>query len=130
MVMHPRIETLKEFYRKNEKLILLTTAFVCIFVLGFLAGRTGTLNSQAPVISIEKSSINSSILKDNIQSQSVLGENQSADSNCAGKIKGNISSSGKIYHVPGGSFYNRTQPEMCFNTEAEAQAAGFKRSQR
>lgn len=46
-------------------------------------------------------------------------------------IKGNLSSSGeKIYHVPVGQFYDRTVPEACFATEADAQAAGFRRSLR
>lgn len=46
-------------------------------------------------------------------------------------IKGNKSSSGElIYHVPGGQFYDRTVPEACFATEADARAAGFRRSQR
>ncbi len=43
-------------------------------------------------------------------------------------IKGNIASSGKIYHVQGGSFYARVKPEQCFTTEAEAVAAGFRKS--
>lgn len=43
-------------------------------------------------------------------------------------IKGNIASSGKIYHVQGGSFYARVKPEQCFATEAEAIAAGFRKS--
>ncbi len=46
------------------------------------------------------------------------------------KIKGNISGKNKIYHVPGGSFYERTQAEVCFATEKEAQSAGFRKSQR
>lgn len=46
-------------------------------------------------------------------------------------IKGNKSSSGElIYHVPGGQFYDRTVPEACFATEADARAAGFRRSLR
>ena len=45
-------------------------------------------------------------------------------------VKGNISGKSKIYHVPGGSFYDRTTPEMCFSTEAEAEAAGFTKSSR
>lgn len=46
-------------------------------------------------------------------------------------IKGNHSSSGEwIYHVPGGSFYNRTNPEECFATEAAAQAAGYRKALR
>jgi micrococcal nuclease len=51
-------------------------------------------------------------------------------------IKGNISSSGeKIYHVPGGAFYDQTTidesaGERWFCTEAEAQAAGWRKSSR
>lgn len=48
-----------------------------------------------------------------------------------GKIKGNISSSGeKIYHLPGGAYYDRTIAEEYFETEADAQAAGYRRSKR
>jgi micrococcal nuclease len=49
-------------------------------------------------------------------------------------IKGNISDNKeKIYHVPGGASYNATvidpnKGERCFCTEAEAQAAGWRRS--
>jgi micrococcal nuclease len=42
-------------------------------------------------------------------------------------IKGNQSG---IYHVPGGGFYDRTNPEECFANEAEAQAAGYRASRR
>ncbi len=42
-------------------------------------------------------------------------------------IKGNKSSSGElIYHLPGTRFYDRTTPEVCFATEDDAQAAGFR----
>lgn len=49
-------------------------------------------------------------------------------------IKGNISKAGKrIYHVPGGRFYNQTRintsrGERWFCSEAEARAAGWRRS--
>ncbi|MFN8540828.1 MAG: F0F1 ATP synthase subunit B [Thermomicrobiales bacterium] len=44
-------------------------------------------------------------------------------------IKGNHSRGGEfIYHVPGGASYDRTDPEVCFATEADAQAAGFRAS--
>jgi micrococcal nuclease len=50
-------------------------------------------------------------------------------SNCL--IKGNISSSGKkIYHVPGGALYKVVKPKQCFNTKAQAVAAGFVKSKR
>jgi len=51
-------------------------------------------------------------------------------------IKGNISRRGeRIYHVPGGQYYSRTridqsQGERMFCTEAEARAAGWRRSKR
>ena len=51
-------------------------------------------------------------------------------------IKGNISRrGGRIYHVPGGQYYSRTrinqsQGERLFCTEAEARAAGWRRSKR
>ena len=43
-------------------------------------------------------------------------------------IKGNRAS--MIYHPPGGEFYDATRPEECFASPADAEAAGFRRSQR
>ncbi|CAI6047814.1 phospholipase D family protein [Cohnella sp. JJ-181] len=44
-------------------------------------------------------------------------------------IKGNINAKGdKIYHVPGGRSYAQTEPEEWFCSEAEAEAAGFRRA--
>ncbi|WP_423494747.1 cell wall-binding repeat-containing protein [Microbacterium esteraromaticum] len=43
-------------------------------------------------------------------------------------IKGNADS--MIYHVPGGQYYARTNPEECFRTESAAVAAGYRKSQR
>lgn len=50
-------------------------------------------------------------------------------------IKGNISRNGRIYHVPGGQYYDRTRinkskGERWFCSEAEARAAGWRRSKR
>jgi hypothetical protein len=47
------------------------------------------------------------------------------------RIKGNISENGRIYHVPGSEWYERTQidarkGERWFCTEAEAKAAGWR----
>ena len=52
------------------------------------------------------------------------------------RIKGNISRDGsRIYHIPGGQFYDRTRiatgrGERWFCSEAEARAAGWRRSRR
>ena len=61
--------------------------------------------------------------------------NSRGNSRC--RIKGNISRHGgtRIYHVPGGHYYDRTKistskGERCFSSEAEARAAGWRRSRR
>jgi hypothetical protein len=52
------------------------------------------------------------------------------------KTKGNIANSGeRIYHLPGGAFYDRTKidqsaGERWFCSEQEAQVAGWRRSMR
>ena len=59
-----------------------------------------------------------------------------APSNSAScRIKGNISASGRIYHVPGGAYYQQTRidttrGERWFCSEAEARAAGWRRSRK
>jgi hypothetical protein len=43
-------------------------------------------------------------------------------------VKGNAGS--MIFHVPGGMSYERTVPERCYATEADAEADGFRRAKR
>jgi competence protein ComEC len=51
------------------------------------------------------------------------------DSAGNGLIKGNINSKNeKIYHLPGGAYYDNTIPEKWFKTERDAQDAGFRPS--
>lgn len=52
---------------------------------------------------------------------------QRAQANC--DIKGNRNRKGQwIYHLPGMPYYDQTRPEEIFCTEAEAQAAGYRRA--
>lgn len=51
---------------------------------------------------------------------------QQSQSACV--IKGNEGRNGKIYHMPGQKYYNKTNPEVMFCSEVEAQNAGFRRS--
>ena len=61
------------------------------------------------------------------QSRPVVRSVQSAPSNgCS--IKGNRGSNGWIYHVPGMPYYGQTRAEEMFCSEAEAQAAGYRRA--
>jgi endonuclease YncB( thermonuclease family) len=70
----------------------------------------------------------------NTASQKTQSDPNNGRTTCA--IKGNVSSSGeRIYHVPGGEYYSRTQitpskGERWFCTEGEARAAGWRRSKR
>lgn len=67
----------------------------------------------------------------NTSNTSTTTEKVYVDANGQGLIKGNISSSGeKIYHMPGGAYYDRTVPEAWFKTESEAKAAGYRPSSR
>lgn len=67
--------------------------------------------------------------KEEEQSTTVVPPSTSGNNDC--NIKGNISSSGdKIYHVPGGQFYERTKAEEMFCSESDAEKAGFRKSQR
>ena len=65
-------------------------------------------------------------------SNSASAPNQPVDSQCL--IKGNISSKGeRIYHVPGGRYYDATvtdtsKGERWFCSEAEAVSAGWRKS--
>jgi hypothetical protein len=52
--------------------------------------------------------------------------NAAASAGCV--IKGNRGSHGWIYHLPGMPYYERTRAEQTFCTEADAQAAGYRRA--
>jgi micrococcal nuclease len=61
-----------------------------------------------------------------------MPNNYNVKSGCANPlIKGNINSKKeKIYHVPGGDYYNITKPEQLFCNEQEALNAGFRKSRK
>ncbi|OGE76682.1 MAG: hypothetical protein A3C85_04155 [Candidatus Doudnabacteria bacterium RIFCSPHIGHO2_02_FULL_48_21] len=123
--------------RGSEQKIALVIGYLLTAGLFFGLGQFYN-NPKPPEITIEEPAIDLTKINDTLNtavSQSLNENGQvagaSTDSaDCTGKIKGNISSNSKIYHMPGGSFYNRTVPEMCFDSEAEARAAGFRKSQR
>jgi hypothetical protein len=117
---------IKKFLITYQQKIALTIGYILVAILGFGLGQITSFTLDAPKIEIVEQfnapQVNTTQNTGSVQSSSV--------DNCEGKIKGNISSSSRIYHMPGGSFYNRTNAEMCFDTEQEAQDAGFRKSQR
>lgn len=71
------------------------------------------------------------ITSQSARSSGTRTQSQAAPGGC--RIKGNISSSGRIYHVPGGRYYastriDKSQGERWFCSESAARAAGFRRS--
>jgi hypothetical protein len=128
-----------ELFKNNQHVFALIAGYILTALLFFSLGGF-VARSRPPDVKIEEPPLDLSQLNNILKSAppqsdprapgagAVAGE--SSDLNCLGRIKGNIGSSGKIYHVPGGAFYDRTVPELCFDTEVAAQAAGFRKSQR
>ena len=145
MINYEEIKTKLEPYKKTAAVAL---GFLLVFVVGFGVGeyrkneRGDALNAQSNYTTktsktqtnqgVQAAPITEAAVPNQDQKTdlgAVAGANTSAQADC--KIKGNISAKGdKIYHVPGGAFYERTKPEQCFNTEAEAKTAGFRKSSR
>lgn len=128
-----------DFEKYKDKLKPLGIAAVCfiaVFAAGFGVGKS---SQSGGVMSPTKRSNNTNYntntgteAKDNTTNTNTKPANTNSkttaaidQNNCP--IKGSKS---KIYHVPGGAFYNRTTPAACFNTEEEAQAAGYTKSSR
>lgn len=128
-----------EFIKNNQEKAALVLGYFLVALLFFNLGKF-LGHEQPPDVKIEEPTIDLTEVYNNLKSSpnQLISGSQGAevagaisdDLNCDGKIKGNIGSSGKIYHLPGGAFYSRTIPELCFSTEAEAQAAGFRQSSR
>ncbi|MBX4204595.1 MAG: hypothetical protein KW788_00195 [Candidatus Doudnabacteria bacterium] len=119
------IENLKAYQQK----IALSLGLVAVAAIGFYGGKS--INSKplndAQLPSVSASS-NYTQTKPAAQTDVSTAQTPSEPLNCEGKIKG---SSTHKYHMPGGVFYKKTtRPIACFDTEAEAKAAGFIKSSR
>ena len=127
-------EEIKKSFLDNKQNIVLGLGYILVFMLGLGVGKydvewekkvsrlqnnynTKSTNLQKEAVEIQK--------KDVVPKAETVPVAQSCP------VKGNISAQGKkLYHVVGGSFYDRVKPEECFGTEAQAQAAGFVKSSR
>lgn len=130
----------KDWFERNRQKIIYAASCLLIFFIGFGTGRGEQSLRKRETSPPPPSQLNNTTHKAEVTEEAPkppevqpAGATLGAIAPPAGtdcRIKGNISSSGKIYHVPEGSFYARTNPEQCFATEAEAQAAGFRKSSR
>jgi hypothetical protein len=126
-----------EFLKIHQQKLAMAMGYALVFLLAFGLGRITVTLPVPPEIKVEEPAD----LSQSNDSAEVMGAQSAGEGaqtgganpqngQCAGKIKGNIGSSGKIYHMPGGAFYDRTQAEACFATEEQAKAAGFRKSSR
>lgn len=125
---------IKERLKARQRETALALGYLLVALLFYNLGQYA-VSSRPPAIRVEEPALDLTQVYDNLktagaQPGAVAGAATDDILNCEGKIKGNISSSAKIYHLPGGAFYKRTNPEMCFDTESAAAAAGFRKSQR
>lgn len=125
-------EVFKKKIEENKPKLVLAACFVLVFLVGFGVGRFDKNIQKA-----QKNQVNYNIKSQQQPAtiQSLQPAVQTAATTTAASascvVKGNISSGGKkIYHVAGGAFYKTVKPEQCFNTETEAVAAGYVKSQR
>jgi micrococcal nuclease len=122
---------IKDFIKSHQQAIVLVIGYLLVASLGFGLGNLSAFGHEPPTILVEEVFTPQGNYNSNISStQTQVQPNNSVRSaiNCDGRIKG---SSSMIYHMPGGSFYDRTtKPIRCFDTEAEAAAAGFRKSSR
>jgi hypothetical protein len=132
---------IKNFLKTHQQTLMLGVGYVLVAGLGFGLGRISAASLNGPEIKVEEAFVPLNYTLNDAQGQSGNVPNPqpgpspaptpppTSGSDCkVGQIKGNIGSSSKVYHMPGGSFYNRTKAEACFDTEAEAQAAGFRKA--
>lgn len=127
--------------KENKQKIVLGVCFILVFFVGFGAGgyereiRRDIYKSQTNYTTQQtKKPVSAAAGANTNQATAAVAGTSTAAANAQAAncpVKGNISSTGgKIYHVPGGAFYKTVKPEQCFNTESEAQAAGFRKSGR
>ena len=134
----PRLKAYFNFIADHQEKIANVIGYLAVAGLFFALGRfsvTGhppRIDKEEPAFKQINNTANSqnSQFSPAVAGASVETSTPSVDHDCNGKIKGNISATNKIYHMPGGAFYKKTTPEACFETEAAAQAAGFRKSKR
>lgn len=123
---------------KLKPLGISALVFVAVFAAGFGVGKSSSSDSSktakrslnyttnSPAQTKTESHGNSNVGPENSNTATTKTPTAAASTGeCA--VKGSKS---KIYHVPGGAFYEKTNAAQCFANEDEAVAAGYKKSSR
>ncbi len=116
--------------KENKQKIIYGFCFVLVFVIGFGTGRFDRdyqkTRTQPQSYYTTKSAAGKAAAGGGGEAAKVLGTTTDPQSPCP--VKGNPGS--KIYHLPGGAFYDTLKSPQCFQSEAQAQAAGYRKSGR
>ncbi len=113
---------LKEFIKNNQQVIVLGIGYVLVAAIGFGLGQLTVVQKHGPEIKLDStqaSNTNYTPIVSGLQSEARPAE-------C--KIKATASS--KIYHLPDQNGYDKLSGQVCFNSEEEAQAAGYRKALR
>ncbi len=119
----------EKIIEKGKPLLIVGICFAAVFLAGFGTGKS----TMGEKVSTTKRSLTNYTTNSAVQTkattpaktESAVKQAPTDPTNCY--IKGSKS---KIYHVPGGSFYERTNAAQCFNSEEAAQSAGYTKSTR
>lgn len=117
--------------KTHQQELVLLVGYILVAFIGFTTGHFVTARHTPPEIRVEESFsyVNNTSKDDQTQSTGTPIKSTDTGQKCSDQIKGNINSKGeKIYHLPRGAFYERTDPEECFKTETEAIQRGYKKS--
>ena len=123
---------MKSYFSENRHLIFAVLGIAVGFVFGFRVANKHqplALKYNTPIIPYEQTLKST---KAETESQETPSQKNSGDGNVNSQkdclIKGNSNS--KIYHIPGGAFYERMKTPECFESEEAAKKAGYRRSGR
>ena len=132
-------ETKAKFIETIKPLLITAGCMVVVFIAGFGAGKmhSGTMSGAATskrslsanytTNTNPQTNIGTSVNTNKNSNASIPKATANPTADSCTTIKGSKS---KMYHIPGGSFYDRTSAAQCFTTEEEAVAAGFTKSSR
>ncbi len=108
---------------KMKPLALIAVCFIAVFVAGVGVGSKFENRST----NINYTTKTEHTVKAPAPMAAPVTTPEKLQNNGECKIKGSKS---KIYHMQGGSFYNRTNAAECFDTEEAALSAGYTKSSR
>jgi len=125
---------LKGFIKNHQQQLVLTLGYLLVGSLAFGLGRVSINQHEAPEVKVEAvASVpdNYTPTVSGIQLEPAVSGKASTSPQptsqvCAGPVKATASS--MIYHLPGQSGYTKLKSQTCFDTEAAAIAAGYRKA--